>query len=713
MEKITFQKTWLLVLTLLLSFSLSLSVNGQCIGDFQFPSAPVVSNNTGVVQQISDCNWTDGDFSVITGLLVGQTYEFTIANGYITITDPSDVVIGHGVSPFTWPSATLSSIRVHYSNDATCAGDTTCRISTIRLIDSTTQAPGCSNPIFPADGAVNVPIGANDFTWSVPTTGDPVVAYQMYYGLTPDNVNIFVGSFSEPTTEINLDGFNTTFYWRIVPVNAGGEAVGCSVWSFTTQEAPGFCLSGTLFPSTTFTPANCDGVTVNTVVTNAWAGEYSNIVVEAGTSYVFQSSILTDFITISDADGGTALAFGTTPLTWESTVTGTIRFYIHLNDDCGTQNTSRVRSIICGSTTSDSPDWANLQWPPNASITQGNSVTVYGQVYVAGLTDVEPNIVGQAPGISAWVGISPQGENTNPASWSTWVPATWNSGHVSNNDEYEASIGANLIPGTYYYAYRYRLNDGPFVYAGVNGFWDATGSISGVLTVNAPPAPNNNECSGAIALTPGATFETNPFTTTNTAATLSVGHPTPTCGAFNFETAGKDVWYTVVVPASGSITIETAGNGGLADTVMAAYTGTCGNLTQVGCNDDTSGIGLFSRIILTGQTPGATIYVRVWGYNGTSGSFVISAFDASLSNGGAFDNAAFSYYPNPVSDRLQLSYKEEIKQVSVFNLLGQEVMTRNIGANEGSIDFSNVASGHYLVRVLTETQSTTVKVIKK
>lgn len=713
MKKITIQKTGLTVLTLLLSFMVSHSVSAQCIGDFQFPSAPVVSNNTGVVQQISDCNWTDGDFSVITGLLVGQTYEFTIANGYITITDPSDVVIDHGVSPFTWASATLSSIKVHYSNDVTCAGDTTCRISTIRLIDTATQAPGCSNPIFPADGAVNIPIGTNDFTWSVPTTGDPVVAYLMYYGLTPDNVNIFVGSFSEPTTEINLDGFNTTFYWRIVPVNAGGEAVGCAVWSFTTQESPGFCLTGGLWPSATFTPATCDGVTEQTITAGGWAGEYSNVTVEAGTSYTFLSSVPTDFITIGDSAGETALAFGTTPLTWEATISGTIRFYTHLDNQCGAANVNRTRSIICGSTTTEVPDWANLQWPPNASITQGETVTVYGQVYVAGLTDVEPNIVGQAPGINAWVGVSPQGENTNPETWSTWIPATWNSGHVSNNDEYEATFGSNLVPGTYYYAYRYRLNDGPFVYGGTTGFWNGTDSVSGVLTVNTPPAPENDECSGAIALIPGATFATNPLTTTNLSATLSVGHPDPTCGNFNFTTNGKDVWYTVVVPASGSITIETAGNGGLLDTVMTAYSGSCGGLTQIACNDDTTGIGLFSRIVLTGQTPGSTIYVRVWGWNGASGSFVISAFDASLSNGGGFDNAAFSYYPNPVSDRLQLSYKEEIKQVTVFNLLGQEVMTRNIGANEGFIDFSNVASGHYLVRVLTETQSTTVKVIKR
>lgn len=710
MKKTTFMYTCITIL-MLLSVSFNVTMNAQCIGSFQWPPDTVVSDNSGLTQTLSTCNWTDGDFSVVNGLLIGQTYIFTITDGYITVTDPSNTVLGHGASPFTWASATMANVRVHYSDDSSCAGDEECRISTIRLLDTNTVAPGCSTVIFPTDGATAVPVGMNNFSWSVPTTGDPVVAYEMYYGLTATEVDEFVGSFDVPTAEINLDGFNATFYWKIVPVNAGGEAVGCAVWSFTTQEPPGYCLQGNLYPMGTYTPEFCDGVTTNTIVTNAFAGEFSNVVVEAGTSYTFQSSIGTDFITISDEDGVNPLVFGTTPLTWESTVTGTIRFYIHLNDICETEVELRVRSIICGDVSSDTPDWATLQWPPTANFEQGESVTVYGQVYVAGLTDVEPNIVGQAPGILAWVGISPEGENSNPSTWSNWVPATWNDGHVSNNDEYEAVIGSTLLAGTYYYAYRFRLNDGPFVYGGVNGFWDATGSISGVMTVIPPPAPSNNECENAIALIPGATFETNPITTSNISATLSIGHPIPTCSDFNFETNGKDVWYSVVVPASGSITIETQENENLVDTVMAAYSGTCGTLTQIACDDD-GGTGLYSRIVLTGQTPGATIHVRVWGFSGQEGSFVLSAFDASLSASG-FHSSSFVYYPNPVSDRLNISHQEVISNVIVYNLLGQEVMNFQPNATESAIDMSHLNTGNYLVKVISGNQSKTIKVIKR
>ena len=90
--------------------------------------------------------------------------------------------------------------------------------------------------------------------------------------------------------------------------------------------------------------------------------------------------------------------------------------------------------------TNDLPDYVNLQFPATATIPVGGSVTVYGRVYEAGLTDTTS---GQAPGINSWVGISPVGSNTNPNTWTTWIPATF-LGEVDNgfgnptaNDEYQ------------------------------------------------------------------------------------------------------------------------------------------------------------------------------------------------------------------------------------------------------------------------------------
>ena len=364
----------------------------------------------------------------------------------------------------------------------------------------------------------------------------------------------------------------------------------------------------------------------------------------------------------------------------------------------------------------DLPDYANLQYPYTATISEGLNVTVYGQVYKGGLTDVVPNIVGQAPGINAWVGYN--ATDTNPNTWTSWVPATWNSGYVGNNDEYQASIGSTLAMGTYYYATRFQLNGGAFVYGGTNdGFWNGTTKLSGVLTVTAAIPPANDNCSGALALTPGGVFADHAVSGTMLAATLTAGI-TPSCQA----SVIADVWYSVQVPASGNLTIETqvTPTTSLVDTVVVAFSGTCTTLIPVGCDDDGGPAGpnnLMSLLSLTGQTPGATLYVGVWKYgtvspDGTSKDFQISVYDASLGNS-SFDNANFTFYPNPVKDVLNLSYNQEISNVEVYNLLGQKVISNKMNATSAQIDMSNLSKGAYLVKVLSKDQVKTIKVMKE
>ena len=125
----------------------------------------------------------------------------------------------------------------------------------------------------------------------------------------------------------------------------------------------------------------------------------------------------------------------------------------------------------------------NLQWPPTGNITETQSHEVFAQAWESGVTESP----GAAVGLEAWIGISPKGQNTNPNTWTMWIPATFNS-QVNNNDEFKALIGANLAPGTYYYASRFRLNNGNYNYGGYpNGAWNGTTQTSGVLTVNSNP----------------------------------------------------------------------------------------------------------------------------------------------------------------------------------------------------------------------------------
>ncbi len=76
-------------------------------------------------------------------------------------------------------------------------------------------------------------------------------------------------------------------------------------------------------------------------------------------------------------------------------------------------------------------------------------------------------------------------------------------------------------------------------------------------------------------------------------------------------------------------------------------------------------------------------------------------------------NAEVRVYPNPVLDRLHIDAKSNIKSVSVYNILGYEVMLRNLNqGNNASIDFAELPAGMYLVRVISQDGSATKKILK-
>ncbi|MEO8771800.1 MAG: proprotein convertase P-domain-containing protein, partial [Ferruginibacter sp.] len=140
-----------------------------------------------------------------------------------------------------------------------------------------------------------------------------------------------------------------------------------------------------------------------------------------------------------------------------------------------------------------------------------------------------------------------------------------------------------------------------------------------VLTSYAKAQPANDNPCTATPIPVGASCTFTQYTNVN--ATATPGVPAPGCANY----VGADVWFSAVVPASGSISFDT-NTGGMTDGGMAIYTGTCGALTLLGCNDDGSANGLMPSITETGLTPGTTVFIRVWGYGAANtGTFSICA----------------------------------------------------------------------------------------
>lgn len=273
---------------------------------------------------------------------------------------------------------------------------------------------------------------------------------------------------------------------------------------------------------------------------------------------------------------------------------------------------------------------------------------------------------------------------------------------ISSSDD-DISTVNGLIIGTTYYVRVFSFGE------------DIIGSTNFDICVRTIAAPANDDCANAITLTPATTFAGGAVNSTVADATdssLTSVIPAPGCASYD----GGDVWYKVVIPADGKLTIETGkatnSNDTGFDSGLAVYSGTCNALELIECNDD-GGSANYSKINLTQRTPGETVYIRVWEYsNDEEEPFSISAWSASLSVPG-FNNANFKAYPNPVSNILNLTYDQTISDVSIFNLLGQNVVSKTINDTNGAIDMSGLPSGSYLVKVTAEGQTKTIKVIKQ
>ena len=77
-----------------------------------------------------------------------------------------------------------------------------------------------------------------------------------------------------------------------------------------------------------------------------------------------------------------------------------------------------------------------------------------------------------------------------------------------------------------------------------------------------------------------------------------------------------------------------------------------------------------------------------------------------------FDNANFKYYPNPVNNILTVSYSEAITGLKLYNMVGQQLITKSVNANETQIDMSNLPAGSYLLEVSAGNKSKMVKLLK-
>jgi len=79
----------------------------------------------------------------------------------------------------------------------------------------------------------------------------------------------------------------------------------------------------------------------------------------------------------------------------------------------------------------------------------------------------------------------------------------------------------------------------------------------------------------------------------------------------------------------------------------------------------------------------------------------------------SFKSDALSVYPVPAKDVLHIKYPSVLNTVKVYNLLGQEVFTKNTADNELELNVSGLTSGIYIVKLFTADTGHSFRMVKE
>jgi hypothetical protein len=164
----------------------------------------------------------------------------------------------------------------------------------------------------------------------------------------------------------------------------------------------------------------------------------------------------------------------------------------------------------------------------------------------------------------------------------------------------------------------------PAASAALMGIALAGAALAGSAAAQGVP---NDNCVGAWPLGLGQTAGTNEGSTKSP-------------GSVSCAPIDSDVWYSLVAPGDGLLKISTvvstatlgpgdAGSTPPIDSVLTVYSGVCGALVPLACNDDASLFTLQSEVTVF-VTAGQPLLLRVGGFLGDTGNFLLTV---SLQNG--------------------------------------------------------------------------------
>ena len=597
--------------------------------------------------------------------------------------------------------------------------------------------PTCSTITAPVDAALNVTNSRVTWTASLDAT-----SYKIFAGTAPGATDVLNGvNTLGLTTYVVPTDPGSTYFVKIVPFNATGDAVGCTEISFTTCDAlvPEFIETFSTFLPSCWQSADNGNLTTGpaTFGASGWVAEgFANAGTTGAIRYELWLATANDWIIspivsipltgyeLKFDAAATQRASSNAPTTaWEAddfvevlvSTTGFDNWTVLY-----TYNSTNVPAPAGTANVIDLDAYAGqdvrFAFRAVEGATNGSAdIDFFIDNFEVRLT---PSSV---PVCATNIVATPNATCGNFAS-----TITWNA--VAGADGYRITVGAtsggttiaNNVNIGNTTTYSFVGNVGTTYYYTIVPF-NAAGSAVGctensfatvATSCYCPSTPTSVDGLGITGVQIGSTTVTNTVSSSpvysNNTTPIDMFQGISNNVQVSFDTDYGYSYHVVIwVDANDNYTFEPS---------EIVYTG-------VSLDDPTTTLN--ASFVMPSATPLGNHRMRIvatydqqipsnpcYGASyGETVDFIVNVVATASSN--SFDNANFVAYPNPVKDVLNLSYTSEISTVRVLNLLGQEVVSKAVNGTSTQVDMSQLNAGTYIVNVTVGDAVKSIKVIKQ
>jgi hypothetical protein len=526
---------------------------------------------------------------------------------------------------------------------------------------------------------------ATELSWDAAATS---TGYFLTVGTTTGGTdvvnNVDVGLVTSYVVSTQSPG--TVYYWTVVPYNEAGSSTGCTENTYTTFATPCYCdslptsvdgngITNVLLGTTNVSNLDATYTDSTATVINFAQGITSNVQITFETGYTYDANIWIDFNNDYDFEDAGELVKTGVASTNATPTTLNASFIMPATAPLG-QHRMRIGTADSG------------QFDPDPCYSGSYGATIDYTVNIIAASCVPPAataVIVPACGSNQYsvdVTVTALGNGTPTISdgTTTWpVSAT---GVVTVGPYASGSlVTLNLLHGSDSLC---NLSLGDFIYT---------------------CPPTNDDCANATVIA------SLPYTFTQNDAVAATNNAGFVTGCTNGMNDG--LWYKFD-GNGGDITVTATPAGIDFDPQLGIYTGTCGTFTCVG-TVDVGFEGDPETYTITGSVLGTTYYVNIGDYssfsNNPEGNFDIDVTTTLAVD--TFGTNGFSAYPNPVKNILNISNSTSISKVQVVNLLGQEMIVKSMNETQGKLDVSELSAGTYLVKVTSDNQVKTIKIVKE